>query len=60
MHRLTRKLMVLAFVLPAVFIDFNGCWRPITAALGEIGIDVQNDDDSVSVSFWDGHHGDDD
>ncbi len=60
MQRITRKLMILAFVLPAVFVDFNGCWRPITGALSQVGIDVENDDDSISVSFWGDHHYDDD
>ncbi len=60
MHRMTRKLLVLPFVLSAVFVDFEGCWRPITGALDQMGIGVHTYGDELSVSFWDGHHSDED
>ncbi len=65
MHRLStsrimRKLLILPFVLPVIAIDFNGCWRPVTAALDEVGIGVHTYGDDLSFSFWDDHHEDDD
>lgn len=47
MNRIWRKLLILPFILPAVFIDFDGCWRPVTAALGEIGIGVHTYGDDL-------------
>jgi hypothetical protein len=60
MNRLLRKLMILPFVLSVVAIDFDGCWRPITAALSEIGIDVSTHGDAVSVDLFGNQHDDDD
>jgi hypothetical protein len=60
MNRLLRKLMILPFVLSAVVVDFDGCWRPITAALSEIGIDVSTHGDNISVDLFGNHHNDDD
>ena len=44
----------------AVVVDFDGCWRPITAALSEIGIDVSTHGDNISVDLFGNHHNDDD
>ena len=62
MNRLMKKLMILPFVLPAVVVNVDGCWRPITAALGWVGIDVSTDDhDNVHIGLWDSSdHEDDD
>jgi hypothetical protein len=62
MNRLVKKLMILPFVLPAVVVNVDGCWRPVTAALGWIGIDVStNDDGNVHIGLWgSGDHEDDD
>ena len=51
MNRLLRKLMILPFVLSAVVIDFNGCWRPITAILSEIGIDISTHGDNIDIGL---------
>ena len=59
-QRILRKLIVLPFVLAAVTVDFNGCWRPVTAALSEVGIGVHTDDDGVYINLNEDHHGDDD
>jgi hypothetical protein len=62
MNRLMKKLMILPFVLPTVVVNVDGCWRPVTRALGWVGIDVSTDDDSnVHIGLWGaGHHEDDD
>jgi hypothetical protein len=61
MHRITKKLMILPFVLSAVVVDFNGCWRPITSALSWVGVDVSTDDDTIHVDLWgSGHDHDED
>ncbi len=61
MNRVMRKLIILPFVLSAIVVDFNGCWRPITSALGWVGVDVStDDDDNIHVGLWDFGHDDDD
>ncbi len=60
MKRVLRKLAILPFVLSAVTVDFNGCWRPITSALRDFGIDVTTDDGDIDVGLWDFGHDDDD
>jgi hypothetical protein len=51
-NRITRKLLVLPFILSAVVIDFNGCWRPVTAALDSIGVEVHTYDNNHDWEFW--------
>ena len=58
MHRLMRKLLILPFVLSAVYVDFNGCWRPITSALGEVGIGVHTYGDELVFDIGGDHHND--
>ena len=54
-----KKLVALQFALAAVFVSFEGCWRPITRMLDEIGIHVSTDGDNVDVSFGSDHGHDD-
>lgn len=51
-----KKLVALQFALAAVFISFDGCWRPITKMLDEIGIHVSTEGDAVNVAFGDNHN----
>jgi len=59
MKRVMRKLAILPFVLSAVTVDFNGCWRPVTSALRDIGINVTTDAADIDISLWDFAHDDD-
>ncbi len=47
MNRILRKLLILPFVLSAVVVSFDGCWRPVTSALGYIGIGVHTYGDEL-------------
>jgi hypothetical protein len=60
MNRILRKLLILPFVLPAVIVNFDGCWRPVTSALGYVGIDVHTYGDELVFSFGDSGHDHDD
>jgi len=61
MNRLMKKLMVLSAIVPAVVVNVDGCWRPVTAALGWVGIDVStDDDDNVNIDLWGSGDDDDD
>ncbi len=60
MKRITRKLIILPFVLSAIFVDFNGCWRPVTSALDDMGIGVHTYGDDLTFTVGDDHHDDDD
>lgn len=60
MNRTTRKVFVLPFVLSAIFVDLDGCWRPITNALDWIGIDVSTDHGNVIIDPFDFDDDDDD
>ncbi len=59
MNRLMKKLMILSAVVPAVVVNVDGCWRPITTALGWVGVDVSTDDD-VNIGLWGSGDDDDD
>lgn len=52
-NRILRKLLILPFILPAVFIDFDGCWRPVTSALDSIGIGVHTYGDDLVFNLGD-------
>ncbi len=60
MNRTLRKLLILPFVLSAVVVDFDGCWRPVTAALDEAGIGVHTYGDELVFNIGDSDHHHDD
>lgn len=61
LNRIWRKLAILPFVLSAVVVDFDGCWRPVTAALSQIGIGVYTNGDELTFNLGEsGHEHDDD
>ncbi len=54
-----KKLIALQFSLFAIFVTVDGCWRPITSFLDELGIHVSTDNGVVDVSVGDSHNHDD-